>query len=90
MSDFQTSDLATASFLLCQPSVTFVETRPKDQRSRYFVFTPQHEAKALVAQFVSGKAMVNAKQLTDNMRTAKDLVFESERESLRTLISERG
>lgn len=76
---YQTSDLATAAFLLCSPGITFSGLIPKNPKSKYFIFGPHKRAADLAAAFVGGKARVIAKNYADAMRTAKDLIFAEER-----------
>ena len=76
---YKTKDLPEAAFLLSQVDVRFVGLEPRTQTSYFFCFAPANRCQSLSFDFLSGKALVNARAYADAIRRCKDLVFSRER-----------
>jgi len=75
---YRTTDLSTAAFLLISEA-SFKGLEARDHRSKWFLFHPRKRCEKLVADFISGKARVRARDYADSMRRAKDIIFSAER-----------
>lgn len=76
MDIYESKDKQVVPFLLIQPEVKFLGTRP-DGSILYFQFTPLKRCQQLVNDFASRRAsLVQPKDLLDAVETFRDMVFE--------------
>jgi len=84
MTDFRTTDLPLAAFLLTQ-RMQFCGVQRKDLRSFWFTFTPSNKCEKLANDFFSGKGSVTPRDYSDALRRARDLIFEAGRQPARDI-----
>jgi hypothetical protein len=76
METFQTRDLSEAAFLYASGR-KFSKLNSDGQRF-WFVFDGKHECKKLADSYWRKEATINAKEMSDALRTLKDMIFNRE------------
>lgn len=72
MTSFRTSDLYEAAFLYAHDQKL---VGLEGERQKWFVFEGQMECESLSSDYWSKRAVINAKDFADSIRTLKDRLF---------------